>query len=164
MDKIFRSGVPYQIDINRLMETFPVTSLTEGRVIEHEALEPIVKAARGSQRYYGVINSWIGKVKNSHGIFIVWEPSIGIKVLPPADILNYAETKTRQKIGQTGKAIKHFAWVDRSRLSVLDQQRLDHRTRVTQAIQDALHTARKDLTVRLAPIESLPQPNWRKGA
>jgi hypothetical protein len=158
MAKEFRGGVPYAIDVNRLKEAFPVPSLTEGRVIEHKDLELVITAKAGNQRYYGVINSWIAQMKNNNGVFMIWEPAVGIKVLAPAEILSHAEVRTRQKIGQTGKAIKIFAWVDRTRLNPVGQQRLDHQTRVTNAIKDALAMARKDLAIDLAPVKSLPRP------
>jgi hypothetical protein len=158
MSKTFRGGVPYSVDVRRLLEAFPVPSLTEGRVIKHSQLEEIVNTPKGNQRYYSVINSWISQTRNTHGIFVVWEPTVGVKVLEPVEILTHAEQRTRQKIAQTGKAVRTFAWVDRSRLDAVGQQRLDHQNRVVSVMRDALQSARKDLAVNLAPIASLPKP------
>ena len=164
MGKIFRGGVPYAVDVRRLTEAFPVPSLTEGRVIEHKQLEEIVNSPKGSQRYYGVINSWIGQMKHANGVFMTWEPSVGIKIQDPAGIFSFAENRTRQKIRQTGKAIKNFAWVDRSRLDPRGRERYDHQQQVLVRIEDALKNARKDLAVDLAPIQSLPKPKLVKEA
>ncbi|HZF24050.1 MAG TPA: hypothetical protein VE030_11370 [Burkholderiales bacterium] len=150
--------------MNRLKDAFPVPMLAEGRVIEHADLEEIVKAKRGGQRYYGVINSWINSMKNTNGIFMTWETSVGVKVLGPAEILAHAEIRTRQKIKQTGNAVKTFVWVDRTRLDSTGQQRLDHQERVANAIRDALNTARKDLAIDLAPVKSLPKPKMIREA
>ena len=163
MSKIFRGGVPYAVDVKRLLEAFPAPSLTEGRVITHSQLEAIVNATKGA-RYYGVVNSWMAQMKNTCGIFIIWEPSVGIKILAPAEILNFAEIKTRQKIGQTGKAIKTLGFVDRTRLDTIGQQRFDHEQRVFSVLHDALASTRKDLAVNLAPIRSLPKPKVLRGA
>jgi hypothetical protein len=163
--RVFRGGVPYSVDVRRLTEAFPVASLIEGRVIQHADLELIVNAPRGTQRYYAVINSWRIQTKNSNGIFIAWEPGTGIKILAPADVLDHAETKTRQKIRQTGRAIGIFGYVDRNRLNPIGQQRLDHQLRVTTAVKDALRAARKDMSINLAPVASLPKPQLlRPGA
>jgi hypothetical protein len=158
MSKTFHGGVPYIVDVNRLKEAFPVPSLSEGRVIQHAELERIVNANKGEQRYYGVINSWLAQMKNSNGIFMIWEPSVGIKVLDPASILTHAENKTRQKIRQTGRAVNIYGWVDRTRLDMLGQQRFDHQRHKVSVLKDALHVAAKDLAVALAPIKSLPKP------
>ena len=154
---LFRGGVPYALDVNRLNEAFPVSTLAEGTVIEHAQLEAVLNERRGSQRYYGVVNAWIGKQKHVNGIILTWEPSTGLKVLNPADVLQYAESRTRQKIKQTGKAIRLFAWVDRTRLDETGQKRLDHQMRVANAIKTSIDSARKELAVDLAPIKSLPK-------
>ena len=158
MARVFRGGIPYSVDARRLMEAFPVPSLTEGRIIKHEQLEGILAITKGSQRYYAVINSWIAQMKHANGLFLVWEPGLGLRVLDPAGILSFAENRTRQKIRQTGKAVRNFGWVDRNRLDTLGQQRLDHQLRVVSTIETALNSARKDLAVGLAPIKSLPKP------
>lgn len=158
MSEVFRGGIPYVVDVNRLKESFPVPNLIEGLVIKHGELEQIVQAKAKSQRYYGVVNSWIAQMKNANGIVIEWVPATGIKVLNPAEILSSAETRLRQKIGQTGRAVKRFAWVPRERLDQVGQQRLDHQVRVAGAIKDALASARKELAIDLAPVKSLPKP------
>jgi len=165
MDAVtFKGGLPYGPDVNRLKEAFPVERLTEDTVITHEKLEAVVSESRGSQRYYGVINSWISQLKNSNGLFIIWEASIGIKVLNPAEILNVAEVRTRQKIKQTGKAIKTFGWVDRSRLDTTGQKRLDHQLRVVAAVKESIDNARKQLSIDIAPVKSLPKPQLLRQA
>lgn len=157
MANVFKGGVPYAVDVNRIKEEIPTQSLTEGTVIEHARLSALVGARAGDQRYYGVVNAWRSQMKNAHGIFIVWEPTQGVKVLAPSDILTYAEMQTRQKIKQTGRAIRHFAWVDRNRLDATGQKRLDHQTRVASAIKDALTTARREMAVNISPVKSLPR-------
>jgi len=164
MWNVFRGGVPYSVDVKRLNEAFPVPSLTEGRVIKHEQLEAIIDAVKGTQRYYGVIHSWISQSRNSNAIFIAWEPKVGVKVLDPASLLTHAEMRTRQKIRQTGKAIRIYGFVDRGRLDALGQQRFDHDKRVLNAYCEAMNAANKDLAVPLAPIQSLPKPKLIKGA
>lgn len=151
-------GMPYGPDIKRLQEQWPLTSLAEGTVIKHEDLAKALFIPKGSHRYYAVINAWIAKTKNENGIFIVWDQTIGIKVLSPAEILTFAEERTRQKIRQTGRAIRNFAWVDRARLDEVGQQRLDHQVRVANVLKGAMESAKKELAVDLAPIKSLPKP------
>lgn len=157
------NGVPYGPDIKRLQEAWPVTALTEGVAITHRQLSEVLGQPKGSHRYYAVVNSWIGRQKNDNGIFIVWEHTVGIKVLNPAEILMHAEIRTRQKIGQTGKAIRTFAWVDRARLDDMGQKRLDHQLRNATEVKRALESAKKNLAIDLAPIASLPKPKLIRG-
>ena len=155
---VFNGGLPYGPDVNRLKETFPVAKLAEGTILTHEELEAVVRQKRGTQRYYGVVNSWMKQQKNDNGIFMVWEASTGVKVLDPAGVLHCAETRTRQKIKQTGKAIRTFGWVDRSRLDETGQKRLDHQMRVASVIKQSIESAKKELAIDLAPVKSLPKP------
>ena len=158
MSRLFRGGIPYAVGSRRLAEAFPVPSLVEGLVIKHEQLEELINAPKGTSRFYALVNHWIRQMKNANGIFIVWEPTIGIKVLDPAGILSHAETRTRQKLRQTGRAIKIYAFVDRNRLDAIGQQRLDHEARVASVLGDALRAAKKEMAISLAPIKSLPKP------
>lgn len=160
--KPFRGGLPYGPDVKRLNEAFPVSELQEGKVIRHEELEPIVKAKHGTQRFYSVVNSWIAKQRNENGIYIAWIQGIGIKVLNPAEILQHGETRVRQKITQTGRAVRTFAWVDRERLDDIGQKRYDHQCLIAQRIKDSLNAARKELAIDLAPVKSLPKPKLVK--
>jgi hypothetical protein len=84
---VFKGGLPYGPEVKRLREMYPVPKLTEGLRIPHEQLEGILNEKRSTGRYYGVINSWITRERNENGIFICWEPSKGLKILNPAEIL-----------------------------------------------------------------------------
>lgn len=155
---IFRGGIPYGPDVQRLSEAFAVPSLVEGLMITHEELEKILELKRGNSRYYAVINSWISKQKNENSIIIVWESRVGLKVLDPASILNHAEVRTRQKAGQLNRAVKLFGWVRRDRLDDTGQKRYDHQVRVAAVLAQAVTSAKKELAIELAPIKSLPKP------
>lgn len=157
MAKNFRGGIPYALDVKRLDEAFPVPSLAEGRLIGHEEIEAVIGEKHGSQRYYGVVNSWISRSRNQNAIHLVWEPGDGLRVLDPAGLFKHGEKRTIQKIRQTVRAVKIFAWVDRARLDEMGQRRLDHQMRVAHALGDALSNSRRELAVELAPIVSLPK-------
>lgn len=155
---LYRGGLPYSPDRRRLNEAFPMPALTEGRVISHEELGDAVNCNSKSSRYYAVINSWISHQESENGILMRWEHNIGLKVMNPADVLSYAETKTRQKLKQAVKAIRIFGKVDRKRLDTVGQDRLDHQVRVVNAYKESADAARKQLAVDLAPVKSLPKP------
>jgi len=154
---IFEGSIPYGPDLRRIEEAFPVPSLSEGRQISHAELEAVTHAKRGSGRYYGVVNAWINRIKNQNGIVMVWQPGDGLKVLDPGEVLAFSESKTRQKMRQTARAFRNFAWVDRSRLDEVGQRRLDHMMQATSKLKAALDSTRKEIAVELAPVVSLPK-------
>jgi hypothetical protein len=96
-------------------------------------------------------------MQNNYGVNIVWEPGDGVRVLNPAEMLGYAETKTRQKFRQTGRALRLFDHVDNNRLDEMGQKRLTHMQVVRVRIGQALRDAQRDFSVPLAPIRSLPR-------
>lgn len=155
--KLFTGGIPYGPDVKRLCEAFPVPALTEGLVIRHGQLEEVLGYKRGTGRYYGVIKSWIGRQQNENSIIVRWEPATGLRVLDPAGVLHRSESQVRQKISQTVRAVKLFAWVDRKRLDENGQKRLDHQVQIVNRVTEALRSAKKDLAVEIAPVKSLPK-------
>lgn len=158
MAEIFKGGVPYGPDRKRLEETFPVAELTEGRVIPHEMLEGVLDLKAGTSRYYGVINSWIAKVKTDHAIILAWQPGDGVAVLDPAGIMQTSESRVRKHIKGVGRGIRLHSYVDRRRLDEKSQQIFDHKTRVYGAYQAASRLALKELPIELGPAKSLPKP------
>lgn len=158
MAKVFHGGVPYAIDVKRLMEAFPVPTLTEGRVISHEHFAAVIDVPKGSQRYYSVINSWRSQIKHTAGIIIEWEQTKGVVVLDPAGILNHSEAKTRQKMRQAARAMKLHSYSDRNRLDAVGQQRHDHIGRIYAIFSKQIDNTHHEMAIALAPIKSLPKP------
>jgi hypothetical protein len=154
--KTFLGGIPYSICFNQLDEAFPVDQLAEGRLLRHAELSSTLGIEARSERYYAVINVWRKRQKASVGKVIEWERGEGLKVLNPAQTLGHVETRTKQKIKQTVRAASDFRWVDRSRLDLIGQQRLDHQARVSLALVDHLKASQKEMVIDLAPIKCLP--------
>ncbi len=159
MGKVYTGGIPYALDVKRLMEAFPLEKLEEGSTISHESLVGVLNLAQGSPRYYGVIDSWVRKMRNETGVFMVWAHGDGLTVLSPTGLLGHAETRTRQKIRQTKRAIGIFGWVQqrRDRLNETGKARLDHQIRIANALKAAADSTMKELACELAPVISLPR-------
>ena len=54
--EVWRGGLPYAPDAAKLEKAFP--NPEEGQLFKHEEFEKLLIEKRGTQRYYGVINSW----------------------------------------------------------------------------------------------------------
>jgi len=160
---LFAGAVPYGPDIKKLEARFPVETLEEGMLIEHEILEAVINQKRGTSRYYGVVNSWRLRIRNQTAVFITWEMGKGLVVLPPHGVQGHAEAKTRQKIRQTARAIALFKWVDRSRLNDIGQRRFDHQTRLLELMRQQMETTKRQIAIELVPVRSLPKPDLFAG-
>ncbi len=155
----FRGGMPYEPDVSRLMETFPVLNLKEGQVISHEELEKILKYKHGSQRYYGVINSWAKKIESENDIVLEWKLGIGLKVLLPHERLQSSEGKIKRGIKATKRGISSLSRVQRERLDEAGKQRYDHIGRASLMLKNAVDAAKNQLKCELPAVKSLPKPN-----
>jgi hypothetical protein len=159
---IFKAGMPYGPDVRRLMEEFPPEELIEGKEISHIDIEKIIGYAKGTARYYGVVNSWFTHERTEHNIVIVWNPPDGAKILAPAEVLEFAETKVHQKAKGLGRATRKLTWVDRDRLNDTGRQRLDHQLGVAAKIGQYLNSIKKEMAIALAPVKSLPRRPLQK--
>src|SRR5262245_57120552 len=143
--KGFRGGLPYGPDVQRLNDAFPNPS--EGMIIKHEMLEPVVRAPMKTGRYYAVVNSWINQLRERAAIITVWLPGIGIKFLDPGEILKASKTGTKQKLRQTARKMKLLAYSDRDRLNQAGQLDWDHTHQVYALLRDAQNVAKRTLPI-----------------
>lgn len=155
---VFRGGMPYEPDVNRLKERFPASALTEGRVIGHAELETALVYKKGTPRYYGVINSWMAYCEGELGIYLRWKAQIGLEVMEPAVHFEYRETGLKQKLRGARKAARRVATVPRHRLDAIGQARFDHVAREAAMIAQWASDKQKQLAIELSPVKSLPKP------
>lgn len=154
---VFRGGIPYALDVQKILEAKPPETLTEGLLLRHEQLEGILSLKRATVRYYSVINAWRSRIKHAFGIFAVWEPGEGVKILDPAGVLVHAETRTRQKSRQLIRCIRIFGWVDGTRLNEEGKRRLDHQLASSARLSYAVAQSAKEMAVDISPVQSLPK-------
>ena len=155
---LYAGAVPYGPDVKKLEERFPIETLYEGMLIEHFVLESVINQKRGTSRYYGTINSWKMRILNRTNVFLAWLPGQGLEVLDPAKVFGHVETKTRQKMRQTGRAVRMYGHVNRDRLNDIGQRRLDHQMKVLDAMRQHLDAAKREMAIELVPVRSLPKP------
>jgi hypothetical protein len=155
--KVFRGGVPWEVDVARLREAFPAQSLTEGRVISHDELIQVLRFSPGP-RYYSVLHSWFWELETNHNVYLNLEAKVGVRVLDPSSLRRAVMKNARSKAGQLVKASRRIDKVDRSRLPPAEQQVFDHESRVLGAIRGTIAAAQKQLAVEFTPVASLPKP------
>jgi len=154
--KLWKNGLPYGPQVKKMEEAFP--SPEENKLLLHEDLEKLIGEKRGSQRYYGVINSWRKKIFNELGIDTAWMPGDGVKILPPEERLHASEFDFRIGLRKTKRAIRRLAATPRDRLDEIGQRRYDHASIIMAKIKGEADRAQKQLAIDLAPVKSLPKP------
>lgn len=153
--KPYFGGIPYGPQVNRLKDKFPKPE--EGTVFTHGELEGIISEPIGTQRYYGVVNSWRTYLLHDLGIDSAWLPGEGLKILNPAERLKVGEDQFRQGLRKTRRAFRRTAIIPRERLDDLGRQRFDHQMKVMAKLSTAAVEAGRGLAIDLAPVKSLPK-------
>jgi hypothetical protein len=154
---LITSGIPYGPDKNKLSDCFPVQETKEGDLVSHERLAEVLGYEVGSQRYYGVINSWRNDYKRQFGVIMEWEPGMGLRVLRPHEHLQHCETGLRRSAKRVGRKVRELGYVQRDRLDERGRARYDHMTRNAAILAKAAIDARKHFAVEIAPVQSLPK-------
>lgn len=150
------AGVPYGPQVKRLKDAYPKPE--EGLVLSHDELEELLNEERGSQRYYGVVNSWRSYLLKDLGIDSAWVQGEGLKILDPAERLKVGEDQFRHGLRKTKRAFKRTAIIPRDRLDEIGKQRFDHQMKVMARMSTAAIEAKRELAIELAPVKSLPKP------
>lgn len=154
--QLWKGGLPYSPQVRKLEDLYPKPE--EDTLFTHEDLERVIAEKHGTQRYYGVINSWRKKLFNELGIDSSWIPAQGLRILSPADRLHVSESDFKTGLRRTKKAIRRLAATPRDRLDAVGQQRYDHASIVMAKIKGEANSAQKQLAIDLAPVRSLPKP------
>ena len=154
--QIWKGGLPYGPQVQRLRDSFP--NPEEEKLFSHNEFEALLGEVRGSQRYYGIINSWRKYLINTLGIDSDWNPGEGLLILPPAKRLECGERDTKRGIRRVKRGIRRTAATPRDRLDEIGKARYDHAAMAYAKMIPALDEGRKALAVDIAPVKSLPKP------
>jgi hypothetical protein len=154
--KLWKGGLPYGPQVRKLEELYPKPE--EDLMLIHEQIEKIIGEPKGTQRYYGIVDSWRKKLFNELGIDSAWLPGQGLKILQPSERLHASESDFKFGLRKTKRAVKRLAATPRDRLDAIGQQRYDHAAIVMAKIKGEADMAQKQLAIDLAPVKSLPRP------
>ena len=160
--QLFFGGLPYTPDVNKLIEAFPVPTMSEGRTLSHNELTGVLNLKRDS-RYYGVINAWRKKLRDEFRVIVEWDRNNGLVVLDPAKCLTHRERGVQQKGRLLGRSVNRLAHdVDRTRLDDTGKSRFDHVLMAAAKMKQAAQLGSREMAVELAPVKSLPKPKIPK--
>jgi hypothetical protein len=154
--KMWNAGIPYSPDVKMLEDTYP--QLEEGSMIVHSDFEEILKMKAGSQRYYGVINSWRKYLRRTRDIDTEWDRGVGLKILTPGERMGCGENDLARSIRASGRAIKRTLGTDRDRLDETGKRRYDHIASKVKPFLEFANRTRREISIDIAPVKSLPKP------
>ncbi len=157
MDKqsSIKGGLPYAPDIQLLMDALPPEQMKAGSLIPHTQLLKILNMDSRNHRYDSLLNSWRGQLQKNHGVVVVWQPRLGMRVLTDYGKVGQSASYFGSGVRKIKKADKVLRAVKPSNLSEPQRDVYTHRRRVTTAVAEVLKAASKDLRVQLPKSQPL---------
>lgn len=125
MSKAFLGGVPTDVDIKRIQESYPGHQLVPGTIIPYHEIESLLQEKRWSNRFKGVTNRWRKMVEEETGHVIGTTPGEGFKVLEDAEKVDMSGSKLRSAARYAKRSYTVASRVIASNLSEEDRYRLD---------------------------------------
>lgn len=153
--KIYKGWMPYEPDVKRILEKYPVSGLSEGQLISHEQLEEIMGLKRDSSRYRNLLMRGLGDKLREAGLVPRLRKD-GLAILTSDQNLDHGSRAMRSVGGRLIKARQHLLAVRPERLTPERQGLLDHRKRAFNLLVEGVEASNR-VSVQLPVIESLPR-------
>lgn len=115
MAKTFFRGVPTEVDVKRLEETFGIPA--EDVLIEYDSIEQALQLQKDSYRFRTVLHAWRSKLEREYNLLMVAVSGQGVKVATPDDRVTWASKKLKQGRRSIVRGSGIAATTDASRLS-----------------------------------------------
>lgn len=129
--KVYFKGLPTEMDVKVLRDTFPQASLTVGLVIPYERVEKLIKERKGSFRFNTVTNRWRKEVERNFGVILGVQAGVGFEVKSDSQKVGLASQKNRSATRCARRALKVSALVAVAKLN--DDEKNTHLFNVQRA-------------------------------
>ncbi len=145
---LYRGNLPTDIDIKKIRDAHPDSSLSEGDIVEYAELERLINVSKNTNRFKTVVSRWKKSLESSVGIVMSCVRNVGYQVQNDSGKLEMASDKQ----DSANRAIKRSV----SLLSLIDTTRLEERNKKQY---DALRNANAKILLNLAWKRQEALPN-----
>ena len=121
----FLNGAPVAPDVEKLLEAYPPEGLTEGKLIDYEAVLTVIDVKERNPRFSSVVSAWRKKLME-RGILLRTEPNIGFVVMNAKESLEKATRTQRTATRAIVRSAKEARAVPAEKLDEVDRKRLDN--------------------------------------
>ena len=143
--KLFFGGIPTDIDVKRLRESWPENDMKPGDKFSYTAIETVLNESRQSNRFRTITNRWRRVVEHATGTIIGPDNGEGLKVLSETEKLELSRSKLRTSARMGRRSLTVLARTDRRALSEADQAAYDHQQKVSANTIAAANLRQKKL-------------------
>ena len=134
---LYFGGVPTEMDVRKLRESYSEGALEIGKVIPYEEVEKLLGVRRTDHRWQTVTHRWRKIVEREAGVIIGTVSGEAFKVLDSRETLDTACGKFRSAVRFTRRSLVLNAYVDRKKLSEAEVKRHDFLNARSAAIMAA---------------------------
>jgi len=146
--KVYFSGVPTSIEINRLREVYKKEDLVPGVVIPYEDVEDIIGCLKNTYRYKTITQRWRHLIEMEYGVLIGVERCIGFKILHDNEKVDASSAKFRSAINATYRSLKIASIVNVRELTEEKRTQFDHNNKkATSMLQSQRLKPKFDLPI-----------------
>ena len=131
MAKIFGGGLPTEIEVHRLMETYQVPS--EGLEIPYDEVSALIACAVRTCRFRTVTSAWRSRLAREHNVYLSARDQ-RFTVLAPGQRIDLGSAKLRSGLRSARRAHVIVSSTDRARLTSAEQAQSDHVQHVSASI------------------------------
>lgn len=121
---VFRGGIPTRPDVEKLMEEFPTSTLTVGRVITYEEIAKVIGTPPRTSRFKTVTGVWRKEVEQTVNIIMGTHKGQGLVVLSDSGKLGLASDKLASATKMAARATMVATRVEVKNLSDAERETL----------------------------------------
>ena len=127
---VFRGGMPTGPDVQKLLEEFPTSTLTIGRVITYEEISRVIGVPPKTSRFRTITGVWRKEVENTVDIIMKPHKGQALVILSDSGKLDLASDKYRSATKLAARAtvisarieVKNLTTGERETLTKLQQR------------------------------------------
>lgn len=124
-------GIPTDIDVRALMETFGVPAV--GTTMSYERVAEIIHVAPRSGRFKTVTDAWRRRLRDDHNVYTsARDGAFSVRTAP--ERVDHGAAKARGVVRAAAAAHNEVARTDRSQLTTEQRQQADHVQMVTATV------------------------------
>lgn len=128
--KVFRRGLPTDVDVKKLRDRFPDASLKPGFLISYTTLEETLGVPRHVSRFGNILRRWRTLVEAESGIIIGCRASVGLVVCDEPQKAQLSSDKYRIGMNSVKRGFVVASHVDVRQLSEDARKAFTHNTNV----------------------------------
>lgn len=132
--KLFRRGVPTDVDIKKLREKHPDASLAVGSIITYTQLEKDLGIPRGKSRFGNIVRRWRFLLEEESGFVTKARAGIGIVICDDRSKVALANEKRRNSINSARRSIVISGLVNTKNLTDEERKVHDHNSNLMASV------------------------------